>query len=143
VLEGALARGPIVVGGLFMGIHFVALGALLALVGFNIINLGVLAKTLMSLRYAGLKSRTVSFVRHRFSLELGLIAGSILIAAGTAIDIGIAVLWLKRYGVAPMDSTVHLAFLATTALVLGLNLIFSSFLLNMILADAPETENRS
>jgi hypothetical protein len=36
----------------------------------------------------------------------------------------------------PMDSTVHLAFVATTAVVLGLNLVFSSFLLNMILANS-------
>jgi hypothetical protein len=37
-----------------------------------------------------------------------------------------------------MDSTVHLAFVATTAVVLGLNLIFSSFLLNMILGEVPD-----
>jgi uncharacterized membrane protein len=137
ILEGLLVRGPIMVAGLYVGIHFVALGALLALVGFNIINLGVLAKTLMSQRYSGLRSRTVALVRQRFSLEAGLIAGCVLIVAGTAVDIAIATQWVTRYGV-PMDSSVHLAFVATTALVLGLNLICSSFLLNMILADTPE-----
>jgi hypothetical protein len=137
VLEGALARGPVKVGSLFVGIHFVALGALLALVGFNIINLGVLAKALMSQRYSGLRSRTVALVRHRFSLEAGLLAGAALIVAGTAIDIALATQWVTRYGV-PMDSSVHLAFVATTAVVLGLNLICSSFLLNMILADTPD-----
>jgi glycosyltransferase involved in cell wall biosynthesis len=134
LLEALLVRGPITVGGLFIGIHFVALGALLALVGFNIINLGVLAKTLMSQRYAGLQSRTVAFVQHKFSLEAGLIAGGALMLAGTGIDVGIATQWVTSYGV-PMDSTVHLAFVATTAIVLGINLICSSFLLNMILAD--------
>jgi glycosyltransferase involved in cell wall biosynthesis len=137
LLEAVLVRGPIMAGGLYMGIHFVALGAMLALVGFNIINLGVLAKTLMSQRYAGLQSRTVAFVRKRFSLEAGLIGGAALIVAGTAIDAGIATQWVTRYGV-PMDTTVHLAFAATTSVVLGLNLICSSFLLNMILADTPE-----
>jgi uncharacterized membrane protein len=136
LLEGLLVRGPIRVAGLYVGVHFLALGALLALVGFNIINLGVLAKTLMSQRYSGLRSRTVALVRHRFSLEAGLLTGLVLIVAGTAIDIAIATQWVTRYGV-PMDSSVHLAFVATTAVVLGLNLICSSFLLNMILADAP------
>src|SRR5882757_3136042 len=79
LLEGVLARGPVMIGGLYVGVHFVALSALLALVGFNIINLGVLAKTLMSQRYSGLRSRTVAFVRQRFSLELGLITGFVLI----------------------------------------------------------------
>jgi glycosyltransferase involved in cell wall biosynthesis len=136
LLEGLLVRGPITVVGLYVGVHFLALGALLTLVGFNIINLGVLAKTLMSQRYSGLRSRTVALVRHRFTLEAGLLAGAVLIVGGTAIDISIAAQWVTRYGV-PMDSSVHLAFVATTAVVLGLNLICSSFLLNMILADTP------
>jgi glycosyltransferase involved in cell wall biosynthesis len=136
LLEVALIRGPITLGGLYVGIHFVALGALLALVGFNIINLGVLAKTLMSQRYAGLQSRTVAFVRQRFSVETGLIIGCVLIAVGAATDAAMAAQWVTRFG-SPMDSTVHLAFAATTSVVLGLNLICSSFLLNMILADEP------
>jgi hypothetical protein len=139
LLEATLARGPVTVGGLYVGVHFVALGALLTLMGFNIINLGVLAKTLMSQRYSGLRSRTVAMVRRRFSLELGLISGFMLITAGTAADAVIAAHWLLRYG-APMDSTVHLAFVATTSVVLGVNLVCTSFLLNMILAgDAPDT----
>jgi len=137
LLEGVLVRGPISVAGLYVGIHFMALGALLSLAGFNVINLGMLAKTLMSQRYAGLASRTVALVRRRFSLEAGLLAGLILMLAGAAIDVAIATTWITRYGV-PMDSTVHLAFVATTAFVLGLNLICSSFLLNMILADSPD-----
>jgi glycosyltransferase involved in cell wall biosynthesis len=137
VLESLLARGPVMIAGLYVGIHFVALGALLALVGFNVINLGVLAKTLMSQRYAGLQSRTIAFVRRRFSLEAGLLAGGALMIAGAGIDTGIATQWIVHFGDS-MESTVHLAFIATTALVLGLNLICSSFLLNMILAETTE-----
>jgi hypothetical protein len=137
LLEALLVRGPVTLFGTYVGIHFLALGCLLALVGFNIINLGVLAKALMSQRYTGLKSRTVAIVRQRFSLEAGLIAGLILVVAGTSIDVAIAAQWITDVGVA-MDSTVHVAFVATTALVLGLNLICSSFLLNMILADHPD-----
>jgi glycosyltransferase involved in cell wall biosynthesis len=139
LLEAILVRGPVTFGPLHLGIHFLALGALLALVGFNVINLGVLAKTLMSHRYAGLKSRTVALVRQRFSLEGGLIIGSALIGVGTAIDVGLAAHWITHYGTS-MESSVHLAFVATTSVVLGLNLICSSFLLNMILADSPSDE---
>jgi len=131
VLEALLARGPVIWGELYLGIHFLALGSLLTLVGFNVLNLGVFAKTLMAQRYSGIKSRTVRLIQQRFSLEAGLLIGVSLALTGTVIDVTIAANWIARFG-APMDATVHLAFVATTALVLGLNLICSSFLLNMI-----------
>ncbi len=135
-LESALARGPIEIHGLYLGIHFLALGSLLALVGFNILNLGVLAKALMSQRYRGLRSRTVDFVQRRFSLEAGILSGFVLILCGTLVDARLAAEWVAQYG-APMTASVHAAFVATTAIVLGVNLIFSSFLLNMILTEEP------
>ncbi len=136
VLDALLARGPVVLGGLYLGIHFLALGCLVTLVGFNIINLGVLAKTLMAQRYTGIRSRTVRLVKGRFSLEAGILTGVALTVLGAATDAFIAAKWIATYGT-PMDATVHLAFVATTAIVLGLNLIFSSFLLNMILEENP------
>ena len=39
-----LAGGPVTIGGRYLGIHFVALGAMLALTGFNVFNLGVLPR---------------------------------------------------------------------------------------------------
>lgn len=134
-----LARGPLDIGGFHLGIHYVALGAMLALVGFNVLNLGVLAKTLMVQRYKGLRSRVVSLVTGRFTLEAGLIAAGCLILAGLGIDGAILARWFADPGQA-MDSTVHLAFVATTAVVLGANLAFSSFLLNMIL-DAHDASS--
>jgi len=139
-LELLLSRGPVTIHGAYIGIHFLALGSLLTLVGFNIINLGVLAKTLMAQRYSGINSRTVQFVRRRIPLEAGLLTGVALCLAGTAIDIAVAVKWITEFG-APMDATVHLTFVATTALILGLNLICSSFLLNMILVETGAPGN--
>jgi glycosyltransferase involved in cell wall biosynthesis len=136
-LQVLLVHGPVTIAGRFVGIHFLALGSLLALVGFNVINLGVFAKTLMAQRYSGIKSRTVALVSRPFALELGLIAGLVLVSAGSAFDAGMAMQWFSRDGGA-MDSSVHLAFVATTALVLGLNLICSSFLLNLIFAHHPQ-----
>jgi len=131
-----LVRGPTTIGGVYFGIHFLALGSLLALVGFNVINLGVLAKTLMARRYTGISSRIVRLVSSRYSLEAGILAGLALTLLGGYIDAGLAMTWIRTAG-GPMESTVHMAFVATTAIVLGLNLIFSSFLLNMILAESP------
>ena len=141
-LETALARGPLTVLGMYFGIHFLALGSLLTLVGFNVINLGVFAKALMAQRYAGLRSRTLQLIRRRFSLETGLLTGAALALGGLATDVAISAKWVLQYG-APMDATVHLAFVATTAVVLGLNLVFSSFLLNMILVNGAASAESS
>lgn len=140
-LETLLAHGPVTVDGAYLGIHFLALGSLLTLVGFNVINLGVLAKTLMAQRYSGIKSRTVRLVSQKFSLEAGLIIGVVLSLLGTAMDVTIVAKWIAEFG-APMEATVHLAFVATTALVLGLNLICSSFLLNLILVEGGSGSRR-
>jgi hypothetical protein len=134
LLELLLVAGPVRVGGFYLGIHYVALGAMLALVGFNVINLGVLAKAFIAQRYPALKSRTVDFATRRFTLEGGLIAGALLMIAGVATDAVILVSWLSSPGRA-MEQTIHLAFVATTLVVLGLNLLFSSFLLAMVTSD--------
>ena len=134
LLLGLLARGPLDVAGFHFGIHFVALGAMLALIGFNVLNLGVLAKVVLARRYDGLRSRTVTWLRQRFELESGLIAGAALFLPGMCTDAVILARWLGSGGSA-MDQTVHPAFVATTAVVLGLNVVFSSFLLAMLLDD--------
>jgi hypothetical protein len=133
-LQALLVAGPVEIGGAYLGIHYLALGAMLSLVGFNVINLGVLAKALLVQRYSNLKSRTVAFFSRSFSLEGGLVTGVLLIVAGLAVDGAILAIRLANPGEA-MEGTVHLAFVATTMVVLGLNLLFTSFLLAMVMAS--------
>ncbi len=131
VLEILLVAGPVRFGRVYLGIHYLALGAMLALVGFNVVNLGVLAKAFIAQRYPAMRSRTLEFVTRRFTLEGGLIAGALLMLAGLTTDAVILANWLASPGRA-MERTIHLAFVASTLVVLGLNLIFSSFLLAMV-----------
>lgn len=137
LLQLLLAAGPVRIGGMYFGIHYVALGAMLALAGFNVVNLGVLAKAFISQRYRAVKSRTVNFVTRRFTLEGGLVAGAVLMGVGLLTDAVILVNWLQSPG-RSMEDTVHLAFVATTMVVLGLNLVFSSFLLAMVVSARSE-----
>jgi glycosyltransferase involved in cell wall biosynthesis len=134
-LQLLLVAGPVRLGPVYLGIHYLALGAMLALVGFNVINLGVLAKALMRQRYPALKSRTLSLLSRRFSLEGGLVTGALMMLAGIAID---AVILGMRLAAPeqPMGATVHLVFVATTMVVLGLNVLFNSFLLAMVVQPA-------
>jgi glycosyltransferase involved in cell wall biosynthesis len=141
LLQALLVRGPVHINGMYVGIHFLALGSLLALAGFNVINLGVLAKTLMSQRYGGLRSRTVALIKRRFSLEAGLLVGLGLAAAGTVVDVAVAAQWIRSFGQS-MEWNVHLSFVATSVIALGLNLVCSSFLLNMILGGEADEHPR-
>lgn len=139
ILQALLAGGPVHVAGFYVGVHFLALASMLTLVGFNILNLGVFAKAVMSQRYSGLRSRTVALLRSRYALEFGLVSGAVLIVAGLAFDASLLTKWLSHLGT-PMEETVHAAFVATTCVVLGLNLLFSSFLLNLILSQRPANQ---
>jgi hypothetical protein len=136
-LQIALIHGPIHPFGYYMGIHFLALGSLLSLAGFNIINLGVLAKVIVAHQHPHLREGLVKWLLSYFTLESGLFAGSLLVLAGIAIDATLLWKWLRVGG--PMQDTVHLAFVATSAIALGVNAVFSSFLLNMFIVEAQES----
>jgi hypothetical protein len=88
----------------------------------------------MGQRYDSLKSRTIGLITRSFSLEGGLVTGALLMLAGLSVDGVILAIRLAHPGQA-MEGTVHLAFVATTMVVLGLNLLFSSFLLAMVMAS--------
>lgn len=134
ILQLLLVAGPTTVLGFPMGIHFLALGCLSTLLGFNLLNLGVLGKVIVGRKHAGLTSRIVSWCMKSFSLEAFLIAGGVLCLAGLAADLWILQRWLSHIGFS-LEDTVHPAFVASSAILLGLNMMFSAFLLNMLLAE--------
>ncbi|HVZ18279.1 MAG TPA: glycosyltransferase family 2 protein, partial [Terriglobales bacterium] len=130
VLVGALAGGPIEVGGHYVGIHFLALGCMLVLMGFNVIHFGVLAKMAGASQNPSPASRVQRWAVRRFTLEGGLLLGGALFFVGIAIDAYILWKWVGN-SLGRQDETVHVAFVATLLVVLGMNTVFSSFLLNM------------
>jgi hypothetical protein len=133
LLQALLIGGPITLFDQYIGLHFLALGCLMALVGFNFLNLGVLAKTIISQRYRGFRSRTAKLVESHFTLEVGLVVGALLLLTGVGVDAWLLFRWLGERG-ATMNSTVHLSFVASTVAVLGINVLVSSFLVNLISA---------
>lgn len=136
-LVAMLGTGPVTVGEHYFGIHFLALGSLLTLVGFNIVNLGVLAKVIALQHLPAIESRLTRWALNDFTLEAGVAVGVVLALAGLATDSVLLYRWLvTAHG--PMDDSVHVGFVATLAVVLGLNLIFSSFLLGMLVTGERE-----
>lgn len=127
-----LSRGLSGPGNLTVDIYLLSLGSLLTLAGFNIASMGVLAKMLLSHRYESVASRMTHWVRRRFTLEMGLLVGLALLLGGTGIDLWI-ILDSIRDSQRPIGHAMHLAFVGTTTVALGLNLMFISFMMHMIL----------
>lgn len=136
-----LAGGPVPVAGHFFGPHFLALGIMLTLLGFNTLSFGLQAKLIVAIRHPRLRSRVVDWVRGKHALEFGLLAGGLLAAAGLAVDAVILIRWLT-HPLEPMESTVHPAMVATTMVALGMNIIFSAFMLRIIGAEEPRFGGR-
>ena len=134
-MVAALVRGPIVVFGQYFGIHFLALACGLTLVGFNIINYGILAKVVGLKRSPVITSRIARWAMSRFSLEGALITGASLVILGVGGDGWLAFKWFSAGG-AQMDSSVHGAFAATLAIVIGVNMSLGAFLLQMLVDEA-------
>ena len=135
VLLGLLATGPTTVFGHFLGPHFLALGSLLTLAGFNVLSLGILAKVILARKHPSQTGRIVRWANGPRAMETCLVAGVACAAAGFAIDVAILVRWLSE-PLRPMDDTVHPAIVATTLIVLGINLAVTAFILNLLVTEA-------
>ena len=134
LLQIMLVNGPIKLGGFFMGPHFLALGLLLSLVGFNAMNLGLIAKVYLVRSAPAMQKKMVGWLQKYYSLERGLLLGGLLTIGGLLLDAILLYRWLYLKG--PMEESVHLAFVGSGLIVIGINSIFSAFLLGMLLNDS-------
>lgn len=133
-LQVILVGGPTRAFGFPLGIHFLALGSLLTLAGYNVLNLGILGKVIVGIKHPKLKSRVASWIIKRFSLERLLLIGGLLALGGVVADFLILSTWVRHIGES-LEETVHPAFVASTAIVLGLNVMLSAFLLELLLNE--------
>jgi hypothetical protein len=136
-----LATGPAVLFGRYFGIHFLALGTLLTVLGVNIVSLGVFAKVIAAQQSPGLKSRVTTWVLRDFTLEGGLAIGVLLVLIGIGIDARLLWVWMQNSTIS-MASSVHTGFVATLLVIVGANILFGSFLLNMLAIEERERHDR-
>jgi glycosyltransferase involved in cell wall biosynthesis len=129
-LQALLLTGPVVVGRFYMGVHWLALGCLFSLVGFQVFALGAFAKALAMNESAEIGGRFFKRFFSWFSLEAGVILGAVLIWLGLLADVAILATWLVR-DMGGMGTT-HVVFVATTTMALGVQMVFSSFFLGML-----------
>lgn len=136
-LQILLAPGPLQIGPVYLGIHYLALGGLLTLVGFNVLSMGVIAKLIVAERYPQALGGKMRALLRVFSLERALIGGGILVLAGVAVAVVLFRIWLAR-NFGSMEDTVHPAFVAGHLMVLGFNVMFFSFILHLAVSERSD-----
>ena len=132
----ALSRGPIIVGGQYFGIHFVALSSMATLIGLSAILLGMLAKVAIAIYHPTPRGRVVPWLKRGRPLEWLVGFGSLLAASALIADALLAFKWLFVGG--PMEQSVHLSFAITTACVAGVMMALSGFVLKLLLDSLSE-----
>lgn len=110
-------------------LHAMITGCFLLIVGVQIVCLGLCAHA-YGTYFMGDKDPWFDRMRSRFRLEHGLFVGGLTGGAGLIAGIVILVEWINR-GLGQLGET-KLALVAATLLIIGIQIVFASFLLSII-----------
>ncbi|MCZ6676653.1 MAG: glycosyltransferase family 2 protein [Candidatus Poribacteria bacterium] len=136
-----LLPGPVKIGGHAYDIHVMTVTSILTLLGYQILHIGIYAKTYALRCGFESKDRLISGLYQIFNLEKGLILGLILFLFGFAMDARIAYVWIRN-GFGPLDQ-IRPAILASIFMVLGVQTIFSAFFLSMLSIKTQKSPHHS
>jgi glycosyltransferase involved in cell wall biosynthesis len=125
----ALVSGGLDFFGRSWGIHALIGGALLMVVGTQVLALGLCAHA-YGTYFMGERDPWFDRARARFRLEHGLLLGGAFVLVGTALGAVILATWISHGFGSLADE--HLAVVAATFLIVGIQIFFSSFLLSIL-----------
>lgn len=111
------------------GVHAIIGGALLMIVGTQVLALGLCAHA-YGTYFMGEKDPWFDRMRARFRLEHGLLLGGLFMLAGVGLGAIILVSWIA-HGFGSL-SYERLAVVAASVLIVGIQIFFSSFLLSIL-----------
>ena len=110
-------------------LHTMVVGSLLSIAGTQVLSLGLCAQALGSY-FMGERSAWFERGRERFRLEHGLLLGGAMVFVGLVLVGFVVVMWADR-GFANLSEE-RMGVLASTLVVLGLQVVFSAFLLSIM-----------
>jgi hypothetical protein len=128
-LISAVALLQIDVFGREWDLHTMVAGALLMIVGVQIVALGLCAHA-YGTYFMSEKDPWFDRMRARFRLEHGLVLGGVTLLVGLAVAVTIVVIWIQR-GFGQLSEE-RLAVLASALVIVGLQIFFTSFLLSIL-----------
>jgi hypothetical protein len=110
-------------------LHSMVAGALLMIVGTQVLALGLCAHA-YGTYFMGERDPWFDRMRSRYRLEHGLLLGGSIAFAGVALAATILITWFDR-GFGSLSEE-RLAVLAATLIIVGIQIFFSSFLLSIL-----------
>ncbi|MBN1913256.1 MAG: glycosyltransferase family 2 protein [Candidatus Omnitrophica bacterium] len=126
-----LLKGPFLFLGRYWDVHVMAFSSVISILSYQVINLGV---------YAHIFAVTQGFLRHDkfmiffgryFSLEKGIVLGGVFFALGIGVSAFIFIDWFfKSFGEL---YRIRESIFAMTLLIIGLQTVFSSFFISLLL----------
>jgi glycosyltransferase involved in cell wall biosynthesis len=111
------------------GVHALIGGALLMIVGTQVLALGLCAHA-YGTYFMGERDPWFDRMRARFRLEHGLLLGSVFVVIGLVMGGLILATWIAHGFGSLADE--HLAVIAVSVLIVGIQIFFSSFLLSIL-----------
>jgi hypothetical protein len=136
IVGGALLQGPLPLGRVTLDVHTLLFAAVAVLIGFQAASFAVLSK-FFAIR-AGLRRAEAGFddwFRH-LTLEAGLLTGGVLVAAGLTLSSGAVWFWGGHgFGRLQPTETLRLVIPGALCLVLGCQMILTSFFLGVLRLD--------
>jgi glycosyltransferase involved in cell wall biosynthesis len=129
LLELALLAGPLRLGPVQLDYHFMFVGGALAILGLQLVLLGLYASTYTMVQDGRAESGFARF-HLLYTLERGVVAGGLVFAAGLAVNAWILVEWVAAGS--GMLFAVRPAVLALTLMVLGAEIVFAAFFLTLL-----------
>lgn len=133
----ALLPGPIHIGSRIIDFHFMFVAALLMLLGFQVLLTGFYAKAYAYTHRFAPDDRMIQLFYRYFSLEKWILVGMAVFAIGLGFDVYVLVKWIDNGFKNLME--VRPAIFALTLMVIGGQLMFSSFLLSILHINTEST----
>ena len=128
-----IAWKPIWVGHSMFNTHTAVFFSSMTLIGYQILNLGIFAKTITRFEDKRKYDRIMNIFLREFTLEKGLILGLSVAIPGLAILLYLIGLWVLNNF---QDiKKINMAVFSTTILILGIQTIFSSFFLTILMEE--------
>ena len=128
-----LKQGPLSISDFNIDIHFMLLGSLLTLLGYHIVSIGLYARTYAITIGFEKHDNLIDFIAKYISLERGMVIGLTVFLIGLFISLKILVNWIHG-NFSSMDEVRNIIF-SMTILIVGIQTIFSSFFLSMLLVE--------
>jgi glycosyltransferase involved in cell wall biosynthesis len=130
VLLIALFPGPLQVFGTTLDVHTMIFGMVFTLLGLQIISIGLFAKIFSHTERISHGKHSLEKYLKRFTLETGLLLGGVTAFIGFIGDALVFIQWAQS-GFGPL-AQIRLVILASTLLLVGIEIIFASFFLSML-----------